>query len=103
MASVLSVCGVEGVKIVLFYRGFCDKNMTQNEAALKLSELLVKVEMFRVIVRNVASHKTTLTQSAVEHGINISIVQENSILKLLDELFGDFLNKKYVDQIVNSL
>lgn len=80
-----------------------NKNMPQNEASLKLSELLVKVEMFRVVVRNVASHKTPLTQSAVEQGINISLVQENSIYKLLDELFGDFLNEKYVHKIVEEL
>jgi len=74
-----------------------------NEASLKLKEFLVKVEMFRVIVRNVASHKSILMQSAVEHGINISVVQENSIFKLLDEMFGDFLNKKYVDKMVEDI
>jgi len=77
--------------------------LSVNEASLKLKEFLVKVEMFRVIVRNVASHKSILMQPAVEHGINISIVQENSIFKLLDEMFGDFLNKKYVDKMVKDI
>ena len=77
--------------------------LSVNEASLKLKEFLVKVEMFRVIVRNVASHKSILMQPAVEHGINISVVQENSIFKLLDEMFGDFLNKKYVDKMVEDI
>lgn len=80
-----------------------NKNLTTSEASLKLRELLIKIEMFRVIVRNVASHKSILMQPAVEHGINISIVQENSIFNLLDDMFGDFLNKKYVDQVVAGI
>ncbi len=79
------------------------EDLSITEASLKLRELFIKVEMFRVIVRNVASHKSTLNQAAVEKGINISIVQENSIFKLLDEMFGDFLNQKYVEKIVSNL
>ena len=82
---------------------YLNKDMDQNEASLKLNELLIKIEMFRTIVRNVASHKHPLSQNAVEHGINISIVQENSIFKLLDELFGEYLNKKYVENAINSI
>ena len=58
--------------------------------------------MFRVIVRNVASHKSILMQPAVERGINMSVIQENSIFNLLDDMYGDFLNKKYVDKIVEE-
>jgi len=78
-------------------------NLSISEASLKLRELLIKIEMFRVIVRNVASHKSILMQPAVERGLNISIIQENSIFNLLDNMFGDFLNKKYVDKMVEDI
>jgi len=80
-----------------------NENLNTNQASLKLRELLIKVEMFRVIVRNVASHKSTLNQAAVEQGLNISLIQENSIFKLLDEMFGNFLNEKYVEQVVSGI
>ena len=80
-----------------------NENLSPNQASLKLRELLIKVEMFRVIVRNVASHKSTLNQEAVEQGLNISLIQENSIFKLLDEMFGNYLNEKYVDNIVDGM
>lgn len=77
--------------------------LSASEGLQKLNELLIKVEKFRVVVRNVASHKSILTQSAVELGFNICIVQDNSIFKLLDELFGEFLNKKYIEQLTNNI
>ena len=46
------------------------------------------------MVRNVASHKSVLTQRAIENGLNICITQETSIFNLLDDLFGDYLEKQ---------
>ena len=65
-----------------------------HEVYLKLNELILKLEHFRVMVRNVASHKSVLTQRAIENGLNICITQETSIFNLLDELFGDYLEKQ---------
>jgi len=64
------------------------------EVYLKLNELILKLEHFRVMVRNVASHKSILTQRAMENGLNICITQETSIFNLLDDLFGDYLEKQ---------
>ena len=68
--------------------------LTQEEVYLKLHELILKVEQFRVMVRNVASHKSILTQNLIEKGINLCIVQESSIFNLLDELFGEYIENQ---------
>ncbi len=69
-------------------------NLNKNEIYLKLHELILKIECFRVMIRNVASHKSILTQSAIERGLNLCIVQQNSIFNLLDELFGEYLESQ---------
>ena len=70
------------------------------EVYLKLNELILKLEHFRVMVRNVASHKSVLTQRAIENGLNICITQETSIFNLLDELFGYYLEKQmYIAEV----
>ena len=68
--------------------------LAKEEAYLKLHELILKVEHFRVMVRNVASHKSILTQKLIEKGINLCIVQESSIFNLIDELFGEYIEKQ---------
>lgn len=71
-----------------------NEHLTPNEIYLKLHELILKIEYFRVMVRNVASHKSILSQSLIEKGLNLCIVQESSIFNLLDELFGEFIESQ---------
>lgn len=79
---------------VLDFVQFINPNMTKNEINLKLHELILKIEHFRVMIRNVASHKSILTQSLMEKGLNLCIVQESSIINLLDELFGQHIESQ---------
>ena len=46
----------------------CEINpkLSEKQIFLKLNELILKTEHFRVMVRNVASHKSILTQKAIE-------------------------------------
>ena len=69
-------------------------NKDVQEVYLKLNELILKIEHFRVMVRNIASHKSILTQNAIENGLNICVTQNTSIFNLLDELFGNYLEKQ---------
>lgn len=78
-------------------------DMNKEKIRLKLNELILKVEMFRVAVRNVASHKARLSKLAVEEGINICMVQENSIFELINELFGEYIKYKYADKYAQSI
>ena len=87
---------------ILEYVYDLNKNLTKDEIYIKLQELILKVEYFRVMIRNVASHKSILTQSAIEKGLNLCIVQESSIFNLLDELFGEYLEKQsYIRDVEN--
>ena len=79
---------------ILEYVMYISKKFDAQEVYLKLNELILKLEHFRVMVRNVASHKSILTQRAMENGLNICITQETSIFNLLDDLFGDYLEKQ---------
>lgn len=65
---------------------------------LKIKELINKIELFRVIVRNVASHTTELGQKSIEDGLKICIMQDNSIFALMDELFGEYILQKYIEK-----
>ncbi len=79
---------------VISFAHHSNQDMTKNEIYLKLHELILKIEHFRVMIRNVASHKSILTQSLMEKGLNLCIVQESSIFNLLDELFGKHIEAK---------
>ena len=69
---------------------------------MKLKEFINKIELFRVVVRNVASHVTPLSQKSIEDGLNLCIMQDNSIFALIDELFGEYILQKYIEkQCVN--
>lgn len=74
----------------------------EQSTILKLNELILKVEHFRVMIRNVASHRSILTQKSVETGINLCIMQKNSIFNLLDDLFGEFIEKQMVKQDIKG-
>ena len=78
-------------------------SMKESDISLKVSELILKVEHFRVMVRNVASHKSILTQQLLEKGLSLCITEENSIFSLLDELFGDHLEQKFYLQDAEKL
>jgi len=79
-------------------------NLKVEEIEVKLNELISKIELFRVVVRNVASHTTELSQQSIEEGLNICIMQNNSIFALIDELFGEYILKKYIEkQYVKNL
>ncbi len=89
-------------KFVQFVKDI-NPSIEEHELRLKLNELILKVEMFRVVVRNVASHKSKLKQLAVEDGINICIAQENSIFQLINELFGDYISNQYAKNFINGM
>lgn len=76
---------------ILSFAEMANPNLSKNEIYLKLHELILKIEYFRVMVRNVASHKSILTQSLIEKGLNLCIVSESSIFNLLDDLFGNYI------------
>lgn len=78
--------------------------LTKNEIYLKLHELILKIESFRVMVRNIASHKSILTQSAFEKGLNLCVVQDSSIFNLIDDLFGEYIeNEIYRKDLKNFI
>ena len=79
---------------VLDFAQIINPEMTRTEIYLKLHELILKIEHFRVMIRNVASHKSILTQNLMEKGLNLCIVQESSVFNLLDELFGQYIESK---------
>ncbi len=83
-------------KDILDFAKNVNPKMSKEELTLRLSELILKVEHFRIMVRNVASHKSILTQKHIEQGIKICIMQDGSIFNLLDELFGEHIKKKAV-------
>lgn len=84
---------------ILEFANSVSKIDDKQEIYYKLNELILKLEHFRVMVRNVASHKSVLTQRAIENGLNICITQESSIFNLLDELFGDYIEKQtYIEE-----
>ena len=71
---------------------------------LKINELIAKVELFRVIVRNVASHETILSQKFAEDGFALAILQEDSIFSLMEDLFGEYVVKKWIkEEFVNPI
>jgi len=85
-------------KNIVEYVNRINPNMEKEQVELKLNELINKIELFRVVVRNVASHKTELSQKSIEDGLNLCIMQDNSIFALMDDLFGDFILQKYFDK-----
>ena len=61
---------------ILEYANSVSKLQDREEIYYKLNELILKLEHFRVMVRNVASHKSVLTQRAIENGLNICITEK---------------------------
>lgn len=74
----------------------------KNFLVIKFNELVSKIECFRILVRNVSSHKSVLAQAMCEKGLNLCIAQENSIFNLLDQIFGNFLETKYANNIARQ-
>ena len=72
--------------------------MDESEIKLKLFELVTKIELYRVIVRNPSSHTDKLSLDAFEEGMSLCFLQDNSIFKLIGELFGDYIKQLNVGQ-----
>ena len=76
--------------------------INKEEIESTLEDLITKVEMYRVMVRNPSSHTTGLRKGALEKGLNLLMFENNSIFKSVNKLFGNFMKEnKRLNENVN--
>lgn len=82
---------------------FLNPDLNLKEVKIKLHSLFTYLNLYRIAVRNPASHATEHTNSSTEQpefvsklgyqeALNIAILQNDSIFNLLTDLYGNYLN-----------
>lgn len=80
-----------------------NQTMDNDKIETALFELMNKIEIFRICARNKSSHKSLLSQESYEKGLFIFILQENSIMELVHNLFGEYIKNKFEDIEANEI
>ena len=78
-------------------------SLSRDEIISTLENLAVKIEAYRVIVRNPSSHSSCILQkSSFEAGLEFALLDDNSILKSIDKLFGNYIFYGRFRQVLKS-